>query len=182
MGGTVNIFISGGCKNGKSYYAQHLTKKQAGEHLPLYYIATMEPADEEDDARILRHREERDGWGFITLEQSSDIKSLQADFTGCFLLDSVTALLSNEMFRKDGTVDKGAHLRVADELSKLAEKSGNIVFVSDYIYSDALQYEELTELYRKGLAWIDRVLAAKCDTVIEVSYGNIQFLKGEISI
>jgi adenosylcobinamide kinase/adenosylcobinamide-phosphate guanylyltransferase len=178
----VNILISGGCKNGKSYYAQQLAKRQAGGHLPLYYIATMEPADEEDDARILRHRDERDGWGFQTLEQSRNIGRLEADFSGSFLLDSVTALLSNEMFLPDGTVDRMAYLRVADDLSQLAEKGGNIVFVSDYIYSDSVKYEELTEQYRRGLAHIDRVLAAKCETVIEVSYGNIQFIKGEITI
>lgn len=178
----MNILISGGCKNGKSYYAQHLARQQAADHLPLYYIATMEPADEEDDARILRHREERDGWGFFTLEQSRNIGALQADFKGSFLLDSVTALLSNEMFREDGTVDRTAHLRVAEELEQLADKSGNIVFVSDYIYSDAMKYEELTELYRKGLAWIDRTLAKKCDAVVEVSYGNILLLKGDIAI
>ncbi len=176
----MNIFISGGCKNGKSYYAQHLAKKQALDNAPLYYIATMEPADEEDQARILRHQQERDGWGFTTLEKSSAIGDLHADFSGSFLLDSVTALLSNEMFRKDGTVDRTAHLRIAEELEQLADQSGNIVFVSDYIYSDAMKYEELTELYRKGLAWIDRALARKCDAVIEVSYGNIQLLKGDI--
>jgi adenosylcobinamide kinase/adenosylcobinamide-phosphate guanylyltransferase len=178
----MNILISGGCKNGKSYYAQELAKRQAAENGPLYYIATMEPADEEDDARILRHRREREGWGFTTLEQSRDIGALKADFTGSFLFDSVTALLSNEMFRSDGTVDREAYLRVAEDLVRLAEKSGNIVFVSDYIYSDAMKYEELTELYRKGLAWIDRALAKACDAVIEVSYGNILFLKGEVSI
>lgn len=176
----MNILISGGCKNGKSYYAQHLAKRQAADNAPLYYIATMEPADEEDRARILRHQEERDGWGFTTLEKSSGIASLDADFSGSFLLDSVTALLSNEMFQRNGTVDRMAYIRVADELSRLTEKSGNIVFVSDFIYSDAIQYDELTELYRKGLAWIDRVLAEKCDAVIEVSYGNIQLLKGEV--
>lgn len=174
----MNILISGGCKNGKSYYAQHLAKWQAEEdQRPLYYIATMEPADEEDHARIIRHREERNGWGFTTLEKSTDIASLEADFSGSFLLDSVTALLSNEMFRRDGTVDREAYIRLAEELVQLAEKSGNVVFVSDYIYSDAMSYDELTELYRKGLAWIDRVLAKKCDAVIEASYGSILFLK-----
>lgn len=174
----MNIFISGGCKNGKSYYAQTLAKQQAAAGKPLYYIATMQPADEEDQARIKRHRQERDGWGFETIEQSGNISMMDADFSGSFLLDSVTALLSNEMFRSDGSIDRIAHLRIAEELEQLVEKSGNIVFVSDYIYSDAERYDELTELYRKGLAWIDRTLAKKCDAVIEVSFGNIQLLKG----
>lgn len=174
----MNIFISGGCKNGKSYYAQHLAKEQAKDGRPLYYIATMRPADEEDQARIRRHRQERDGWGFTTIEQSGNMDEMDADFSGSFLLDSVTALLSNEMFRSDGTVDRTAHIRVANELVRLAEKSENVVFVSDYIYSDAVKYDELTELYRKGLAWIDRALAKKCDAVLEVCYGRVQQLKG----
>lgn len=174
----VNIFISGGCKNGKSYYAQNLAKLQASGKRPLYYIATMRPADEEDHARVRKHRKERDGWGFTTIEQSGDMSTLQADFSGSFLFDSVTALLSNEMFQADGTVDRTAYLRIAEELVQLAEKSENIVFVSDYIYSDAMKYDELSELYRKGLAWIDRALAQKCELVIEVAYGNIQVLKG----
>lgn len=174
----MNIFISGGCKNGKSYYAQSLAKLQAEDGRPLYYVATMKPADEEDQARIRRHQKEREGWGFETIEQSGNIGGMEADFFGSFLFDSVTALLSNEMFRRDGTIDREAHLRIAEELVQLAEKSGNIVFVSDYIYSDAVKYDELTELYRKGLAWIDRRLAKKCDVVIEVTFGNIRVWKG----
>lgn len=176
----MNIVISGGCKNGKSYYAQQLAVRLAGDGAPLYYIATMDPADEEDHARILRHRREREGWGFTTLERSCGMDSLEADFSGSFLLDSVTALLSNEMFLRDGTVDRMAHLRVAGDLVRLAEKCGNIVFVSDYIYSDAMKYDELTELYREGLAQIDRTLAEKCEAVIEVTYGNIRMIKGDI--
>lgn len=38
----MSTFISGGCKNGKSYYAQRIVKA-AGT--PLYYIATMIPHD-----------------------------------------------------------------------------------------------------------------------------------------
>lgn len=177
-GGSVNVFISGGCKNGKSYFAQSLAKMQAAENRPLYYIATMHPVDGEDQARILRHREERQGWGFSTIEQSTKIGKMEADFTGSFLLDSVTALLSNEMFRRDGTIDAEAHIRIAEELTQLAMKSSRIVFVSDYIYSDAERYDELTELYRKGLAWIDRTLAQICDVVIEVAYGRILIIKG----
>jgi adenosylcobinamide kinase/adenosylcobinamide-phosphate guanylyltransferase len=73
-----------------------------------------------------------------------------------------------------------AYRRVAGDLVRLAEKCGNIVFVSDYIYSDAMKYDELTELYREGLARIDRALAEICDAVIEVTYGNIRMIKGDI--
>ena len=52
----MNVFISGGCKNGKSYYAQEVARDMANEkNVPLYYLATMIPVDDEDRARIKRH-------------------------------------------------------------------------------------------------------------------------------
>jgi len=183
----MNYFISGGCKNGKSYYAQQVAKDMAAKKgVPLYYLATMIPVDDEDKARIKRHLGEREGWGFETIEQGLDIcKCLQGqtlsgqpvDPSGVFLLDSVTALLMNEMFRLDGTIDLDAANRLAVELLEFANKTGNTVFVSDYLYSDASLYEELTEEYRKGLAMLDRTLAKACDQVIEVAYGFIKEYK-----
>jgi adenosylcobinamide kinase/adenosylcobinamide-phosphate guanylyltransferase len=178
----MNIFISGGCKNGKSMHAQKLAKAMADESgRSLYYIATMIPRDDEDRIRIVRHIEAREGWGFQTLEQGVDLcRCLEqpgVDPKGAFLLDSVTALLSNEMFRADGTYDAGAGARVADELTEFASRTGSAVFVSDYIYSDARLFDEYTQNYRRSLAECDRRIAAVCDRVIEVSFGIFKELK-----
>lgn len=176
----MSTFISGGCKNGKSYYAQFIAKASG---TPLYYIATMIPHDHEDDARILRHREEREGWGFETLECGKDILSCleHADPNGSFLLDSVTALLSNEMFAPDG-IHTDVHLKIADELEAFVRKAPKTVLVSDYIYSDALIYDELSEAYRAALAYIDRRLAQCCDTVLEVVNSQVICHKGELPL
>ena len=179
----MTVFLSGGCKNGKSTLAEqiavHLSRP---EH--LYYLATMIPHDEEDRLRIARHVQSRAGLGFQTVECGLGLeKALEkADPAGSYLLDSVTALLSNEMFRPDGSVDLSAPERVAGELTTLCRRLKHIVFVSDYIYSDALRYGELTEEYRRGLAYIDRCLAAACDTVAEVSFGWRLIYKGEIPV
>ena len=172
----MSTFISGGCKNGKSFYAQRIAKA-AGT--PLYYIATMIPRDREDDARIVRHRRERAGWGFETLECGADILSCldRADPAGAFLLDSVTALLSNEMFTADG-MNPGAPEKLARELDEFVRRAPKTVLVSDYIYSDANLYDEWTEAYRYGLARIDRALAAACDNVLEVVHGQVIVHKG----
>ncbi|NLD19457.1 MAG: adenosylcobinamide kinase/adenosylcobinamide-phosphate guanylyltransferase [Clostridiales bacterium] len=172
----MNVFISGGCKNGKSYQAQRIAKTMACEmRRPLYYIATMIPHDEEDVYRIKRHLSEREGWGFETLEQGKDLRALLekegVHKKGVFLMDSVTALLANEMFDDAGNVDEGAPLRVKEDVVAFAGSTGNTVFVSDYIYGDGAEYHELTEMYRRGLAMIDRALALCCDRVIEVSAG-----------
>lgn len=174
----MSVYISGGCKNGKSYHAQRIAKALGS---PLYYIATMIPHDEEDRARIRRHLRERDGWGFETIECAAHITEAldKAENTGAFLLDSVTALLSNEMFSSDGAFDADAPMRVAQELGEFVERAPNTVMVSDYIYSDAMLYDPMTEAYRAGLAYIDRTLARKCGHVIEVVNGIMLFHKGE---
>ena len=94
-------------------------------------------------------------------------------------MDSVTALLLNEMY-PDGAVeaDTGAAGRCAEGLLKVAKGAGNAVFVSDYIYSDAIQYDDFTERYRADLASIDRALAAACDTVLELCAGCVTVHKG----
>ena len=200
----MNVLISGGAKNGKSYYAQNLAKAMAsGKGCPLYYIATMIPRDEEDEARIRRHRAERAGWGFQTVERGRDLPGMfdaavpaapnasepsdpsepnagdptgssGPDPSGVFLLDSVTALLSNEMFREDGTFDSDTAGRTARECCAFAEMTGNTIFVSDYIYGDAEEYDPFTEDYRRALAAVDKKLAQVCDRVIEVSAGCIE--------
>lgn len=173
----MNLFISGGCKNGKSMYAQKwafdLARK---ENLPLYYVATMKTKDSEDEARVRRHRQERAGWGFETIECATDICSCLEDKNvnrnGVFLLDSVTALLENEMFGEDFVLDEDASRRTAEQLVEFAKMTGNTVFVSDYIYGDAMIPEGSTQEYMRGLAHCDRVLAKICDHVIEVSVGS----------
>ena len=90
--------------------------------------------------------------GFETVEQPVDIlKCLDScDADASFLLDSTTALLANEMFPAGNSVNMGAPLQIAGELACLCRQVEDIVIVSDYIYSDAILYDELTEAYRRG--------------------------------
>ena len=175
----MRIFISGGCKNGKSTFAQHMAKAMG---TPLYYIATMIPHDEEDNARIQRHLKEREGWGFETIECGREIHHCLegVDTSGSFLMDSVTALLSNEMFPPEGYVPDCAD-RVAEQLLYLADNAENIVFVSDFIYSDG-PYDEWSENYRRALALADKTLAKRCDAVVEVCSRNIIVHKGVLPL
>lgn len=179
----MKVFISGGCKNGKSFYAERVAKYQAAQKLsPLYYIATMISTGEEDDKRIKSHIAEREGMGFITIEEGRDIKNIlcKVQTCGSFILDSVTALLSNEMFPiNTNVINENAHIKTANELLYLFSQIENMVIVSDYIYSDAMEYDKYTDIYRKNLAYIDRKIANEADVVIEVSFANIIVHKDE---
>ena len=174
----MRIFISGGCKNGKSYCAQRLAKAQQSR--PLYYVATMAPVDAEDHERIERHRRERDGWGFTMVEQPARIEGIldRCDPRGSFLLDSLTALLAGEMFPPDGGADPLAAARVTEGLTRVLDAVGDIVVVSDYVFSDAEAFEPATELFRKSLAEIGCAAAKRCDAVLEATYANVIAHKG----
>ena len=75
-------------------------------------------------------------------------------------------------------MDPTAAGRCQKGLEALCNQAANIVFVSDYIYSDAVKYDAVTDSYRKGLAQLDRFLAKRADTVIEVSAASLIFHKG----
>ncbi|MEG0291588.1 MAG: bifunctional adenosylcobinamide kinase/adenosylcobinamide-phosphate guanylyltransferase [Anaerovoracaceae bacterium] len=172
----MNVFVSGGCKNGKSMFAQELAREMAqAKGVPLYYLATMIPKDDEDQERVIRHCQEREGWGFETIEQGKDICQClkDCDSNGVFLFDSVTALLENEMFKSDGSINLEAGKKVQEEVTMFAQKTGNTIFVSDFIYCDAMEFYDLTENYKKSLAGIDKCLGQICQRVVEVSYGSI---------
>ena len=181
----MNILISGGCKNGKSGFAQRLAVKLSPEG-KRYYVATMIPYDDEDRKRIALHIADRAELGFGTLETGRDIATVleKGGRDATYLVDSVTALLLNEMFpdMHSGAADQNAAKRCANGLLKIAKDAKNAVFVTDYIYSDAARYDEFTESYRSSLAYIDKVLAGECDTVIELCAGNVSFIKGGINL
>lgn len=175
----MTVFLSGGAKCGKSSLAQDIAVRLA-DGGRLYYTATMIPTGEEDFERIRRHIEDRAGMGFETVECGRNIPDI-ADEDGTFLVDSVTSLMQNALFpvENDYQMDIPGAERCGEDLAEFAGLVRNAVFVSDYIYSDAQRYSDSTEAYRSCLASIDRQLARLCDTVVEVTAGQVIVHKGE---
>ena len=170
--------ITGGCKNGKSSLAQEMAVTFALGG-PRYYIATMIPTDDEDRARIVKHVADRDGLGFETIECGRCITDALkvSGGLGSYLLDSVTALLANEMF-PGPEIDLKAGPRVMEELCLFAEKAEHAVFVFDGLFSDAMAFDETTETYRHWLAMLQGELVKRSEIAIEMTAGVPVYLKG----
>ncbi|MDD2458169.1 MAG: bifunctional adenosylcobinamide kinase/adenosylcobinamide-phosphate guanylyltransferase [Eubacteriales bacterium] len=177
----MRLFVSGGCKNGKSSFAEAFAVAQVKPGQPLYYLATMLPKDQEDQERIQRHRLQRADHAFQTVEIPGKILQVlqTCDPQGCFLLDSTTALLENAMFLPDGSVNLAAGENLGADLATLLDHLEQITIVSDYLGSDAFFYDPLTEAFRRSLAQIDRILASKCDAVVEICASQPIIHKGQ---
>ncbi|MGG7212931.1 bifunctional adenosylcobinamide kinase/adenosylcobinamide-phosphate guanylyltransferase [Clostridium nigeriense] len=174
------ILLVGGSKSGKSMAAQRYAKKLEKREGHLYYIATMKPYDEEDLKRIKNHVEDRKGWGFTTIEKSQDIKDIldKIDNNDTTLIDSITSLVTNEMFPKDAFISEISD-KIIGEINSISNNVKNLVIVTDYLFSDGIIYDDYTNAFRRELGNINISLASIADIVIEFSFGNEIIHKGK---
>ena len=151
------VLIIGGAKSSKSSYAEfyssNLSKKGKGK---LYYLATMNPYDSEDLKRIENHLKNREKYDFKTIEKHRNLNEIFYKFSkeDTVLLDSLTSLVTNEMF-------------VGKEFNESVHSNIGI------------KYDSYTESFKRELGKINCELASFSDVVIEASFGNLIFHKGE---
>ena len=172
------VFICGGVKGGKSMFAQFISK-YLHENEPgskLCYFATMIPTDAEDQKRIQRHIKDRSGWGFETIEEGKSIPKVFSKLDGneVILFDSVTAIVQNNIFSGEEPDLNFEPEWTANDFLELGKRVKHLVIVSDYVFSDALQYDDLTDFFREKLGEVHRIIAAEADVVMECAFSNIK--------
>ena len=165
--------ILGGAGSGKSAFAERLVCSLSG---PRIYLATMTATDGESLQRISKHRQQREGLGFETLERGTAITGIPVPPGTNLLLEDLANLLANEMFRPEG---QGLSA-VQDGLLFLAEQCRSLTVVSNEIFSDGINYEGETLRYLKNLAQLNRMLAAEAELVVEIVCGLPNVLKGRL--
>ena len=165
--------VRGGSGSGKSDFAERLAAHLPGtEHV---YLATMAASrDEETQRRIARHRQQRQGRGFRTVEQPRSVRAAGVDKGACVLLECLPNLAANEMF------GGGEPDRMTWDVLALADKCAHLVVVTDVICSDGVAYDEGTLKYMALLSSCEACLAQRADLVAEVICGIPVALKGEI--
>jgi len=172
------IFVIGGAKSNKSSIGELLSLKLSN-NTNLYYLATMNPYDKEDLKRIDAHIENRKDYNFITIEQKRDLHEVFNKFSieDTVLLDSITSLLTNEMFQKD-KINEYVSDKIINDIIEIGNKVRNLVIVSDYVFSDGIIYDKYTEIFKRELGKINCNIAKISEVVIESSFGSLIFHKG----
>lgn len=160
--------VIGGAASGKSEFAEGLVL-DAG-NLPRYYIATMQPFDDECRARIRRHREMRAKKQFSTVECFVNLEQVTLPKKGVVLLECMSNLAANELYSPDGAGDDAVE-SIQRGIRHLKSQCEELVIVSNEVFSGGSDYEGDTLRYLRVLAEVNRMLAKEADRVYEVVCG-----------
>lgn len=161
--------ITGSAASGKSEYAEELVRTLAGRKI---YLATMEPAGAE--RRIARHRRQRAGKGFETVERSMNLSGLTLPPDSSVLLECLGSLTANELYNAGG----GGVQAVLEGVEHLLKQCVHLTVVTNEVCSGGADYAGDTLAYMRALARENRVLAGRADRVVEVVCGLPNVLKG----
>lgn len=171
------ILIVGGSGSGKSAYAEEYVTKLS-EDDRKYYIATMQVYDAEGQRKVERHRQQRSGKGFQTIEQPLDIAdagkkiaSLSSD-GNIALLECMSNLLANEMFSGESMQNwEVVTDRIVQGIEALKRDLKHLIIVSGNVFEDGIDYEEGTQEYIRAMGRVNEQLSSMADQVIEVVAG-----------
>lgn len=165
--------ITGGSGCGKSVYAERLMDGlAAGER--RYYIATMQVRDEESRLRVLRHRAQRAGRGYETVECPLDLGGAAVAEGACALLECLPNLVANEMF------GAGDVTRVFPAIKALSRRCKHLIVVTNDVFSDGEPYTPEVQAYMQALAQLNARTAALADCAVEVVYSIPVPVKGAL--
>jgi len=159
------VLVLGGTRSGKSRYAQALAEG-AGKAPVL--IATARIEDEEMQARVARHRDER-GAVWQTIEEAMQLAEVlrhEADQARILLVDCLTLWLSNIMLAGEDVAALTAEL--ANTVPNLR---GPVIFVTNEVGNGIVPDNALARRFRDAQGRLNQAMAAACDTVVLVTAG-----------
>ena len=175
--------IVGKQNSGKSALAEKLALETGDEK--IYYLATMKVMDKAGEERVERHRKQREGRGFITIEKQKDIAGVlddRADASGsAVLLECVANLVSNEIFDGSDIASENSFTdeaceeiakAVSREIRELSAKVKDLIIVTDEYEKDGEGYDDSTRFYVKTLSRSNELIKAYCDRVYDLQDKN----------
>lgn len=164
------MLISGGNGSGKSAFAEQLISAAAG---PRYYVATMAPETPDNRQRIEKHRRQRAGLDFVTVEEPCDVGSAPVAADAVVLLEDVSNLLGSWLF-----VRKGTREQTLEEILTLSRRCRHllVVTISGLCADD---YDGETAEYIHALNWLNTQLFDCADAAVTLAEGKPVWHKGE---
>lgn len=142
--------ILGPNNSGKSLYAEALAVQNAPS--PLVYLATMMPQTEENLTKIEKHKLQRAGKGFTTMEEPWNIHTLSIPSNAVVLLEDASNLLANGIF-----LHKSNETECFERILSLSEQCKKLIIVSISGLKEG-PYDAETKQYIRQLNHLNELL------------------------
>lgn len=181
----MRALVVGGAGSGKSAFAESLACSLSATRT---YLATMEQSSTEARERIRKHRLQRQGLGFKTIECARELPTSPwsnrdpRNPEGVALLDDLGNLVANALFRPDGSMANATNTleHLHGQIRALSKGWEHVVVVGNEAGAEPSPSSEATRAW----VWLQGALccavAADFDTVVEVVAGVPQIVKGEL--
>jgi adenosylcobinamide kinase / adenosylcobinamide-phosphate guanylyltransferase len=166
--------VTGGSRSGKSGFAQQLAERLDA---PRLFLATCPRIDREMDERISRHRREREGKGWETVEEplqlAERLRSIPAGTS--VLLDCLILWISNLMHEAEQRGEVLDEERIAELTSQLGAAArshqGRVIFVTGEVGLGIVPDSPTVRRFRDLAGRCNQVAAAAADEVFFVCCG-----------
>ncbi|MBQ6897193.1 MAG: bifunctional adenosylcobinamide kinase/adenosylcobinamide-phosphate guanylyltransferase [Oscillospiraceae bacterium] len=149
--------ILGKNSSGKSLYAEKLASELSSSPV---YIATMVPCTEDNLARIEKHKKQRQDKNFTVYEMPFKLSEISVTPYDVVLLEDVSNLLANGIFRYSKTADDAF-----EEILAVARKCRTLICVNISGLS-ADGYDKETQEYIEGINYLNRRIFEISDLVV----------------
>ena len=173
--GNPMIFITGGCRSGKSRYALDYANRHYSKKL---YLATSETLDEEMARRVENHKKMR-GPEWVTVEEPLEISDKIKQFgdrTEVILIDCLTLWLSNLLMNLRG--DEMIMADVDRLVGAMKKCPSALIIVSNEVGMGIVPADPLSRRFRDLSGFANQRIAEAAETAILMVSGIPLFLKG----
>ncbi len=155
------IFITGGCRSGKSTLALDLAKKRGGK---TAFVATAVGFDAEMRQRIREHRLQRPrGWESFEAPYALSARLASLPAFDTVVIDCVTVYLANLMVKKRGAA--AIEKEIGLVLERIRTAPGVFIVVSNEVGSGVVPAVRMGRKFRDLAGGVNKSLAAAADRV-----------------
>ena len=173
--GTQNLLVTGGCRSGKSRFAEEWAETRAVKRL---FLATAQILDNEMAERVRRHQAIREK-GWITVEEPLEVTKVileQGSDVEVILLDCVTLWINNLLMEE--FADQEIEDKVRELVAGLAQVSCSVGLVTNEVGWGIVPEHPLGRRFRDLAGATNRILAKTVDRVVLMVAGIPIIIKG----
>lgn len=171
-----NTLVLGGCRSGKSSYAQELAESVSTTG--RYYIATCVPYDSEMEERVGRHQADRDNT-WTTIETPVNISESILDAgksASVILVDCLTLWVTNLLMADKSEAD--ILLEVEILAGALQSSACPVILVSNEVGAGIVPENSLARQFRDIAGFVNQKVAASVPDVFFTAAGIPIKIKG----